>query len=250
MGTFVGVDWGGKRWVTVEEHDGALSFATEPSFQAVCDRHSDADLLFVDIPIGLPDNSDRYPRDCDEAARELVHPTREVSVFDVPARQAVQAATYDSAREQNLEVVEDDIGPQTWGIMERIHEVDVFMRESPPEVTVRESHPEVCFAALSKSESVVSDKSDAEGMERRLSILETVSPSYRNAFEGLKQEINSKAAWKRRIGVGMLDDVIDALALVAAARLCSERGLEVLGGQTDSEGLSMEIVYPDLEIQS
>jgi hypothetical protein len=51
MGTFVGVDWGGKRWVTVEEHGGTLSFATEPSFQAVCDRHSDADLLFVDIPI-------------------------------------------------------------------------------------------------------------------------------------------------------------------------------------------------------
>jgi len=244
MGTFVGVDWGGKRWVTVEERDSTLSFATEPSFQAVCDRYDDADLLLVDIPIGLPDDSNKSPRDCDEAARELVHPSRKASVFDVPARQAVQAATYESAREKNLKVVGEDIGPQTWGIMERIHEVDLFMRESPPEVTVRESHPEVCFATLSKSESVMSDKSDAEGTERRLSILETVSPSYRNAFEGLEEEIRSKAAWKRRIGVGMLDDVVDALALVAAARLCSERGFEVLGGQTDSEGLPMEIVYP------
>ncbi|WP_435551844.1 DUF429 domain-containing protein [Natrinema sp. CGMCC1.2065] len=247
MGTFVGVDWGGKRWVTVEEHDGTLSFATEPSFQAVCDRHDDADLLLIDIPIGLPGDSNMSPRDCDEAARELVHPSRKASVFDVPARQAVQAATYESAREKNLKVVGEDIGPQTWGIMERIHEVDLFMRESTPEVSVRESHPEVCFATLSKSESVMSDKSDAEGMERRLSILETVSPSYRNAFEGLEEEIRSKAAWKRRIGVGMLDDVVDALVLAATARLCYEHGAEVLGGQTDGEGLPMEIVYPSYE---
>jgi predicted RNase H-like nuclease len=245
MGTFVGVDWGGKRWVIVEERDGTLSFATEPSFQAVCDRHDDADLLLVDIPIGLPNASNMSPRDCDEAAREFVHSSRRASIFDVPARQAVQAATYESAREKNIEVVGEDIGPQTWGIMERIYEVDLFMRELPPETTVRESHPEVCFATLSKSGPLMSDKSDAEGMERRLSILETVSPSYRNAFEGLKQETKSKAAWKRRIGVGMLDDVVDALVLVATARLCSERGFEVLGGQTDSEGLPMEIVYPN-----
>lgn len=247
MGTFVGVDWAGKRWVTVEERDSKLSFATEPSFQAVCDRHSDADLLLVDIPIGLPEDSSMSPRDCDVAACEFVHPSRKASVFNVPARQAVQAATYESAHEKNLRFVDEDIGPQTWGIMERIHEVDLFMRESPLEITVRESHPEVCFATLSKSGPVMSDKSDAEGMERRLSILETVSPSYRNAFEGLEEEIRSKAAWKRRIGVGMLDDVIDALALVATARLCSERGFEVLGGQADSEGLPMEIVYPNLD---
>ena len=247
MGTFVGVDWGGKRWVTVEERDSKLTFATEPSFQAVCDRHSDADLRLVDIPIGLPEDPSMSPRDCDRAARELVHPSRKASVFDVPARQAVQAATYESARGWNRKVVEEDIGPQTWGIMERIHEVDLFMRESPPEITVRESHPEVCFATLSKSGPLMADKSDAEGMERRLSILETVSPSYRNAFEGLEEEIRSKAAWKRRIGVGMLDDVVDALALVAAARLCFERGLEVLGGQTDEQGLPMEIVHPSYE---
>jgi predicted RNase H-like nuclease len=247
MGTFVGVDWGGKRWVTAEERDSTLSFATEPSFQAVCDRHSDADLLLVDIPIGLPGESDMSPRDCDQAARELVHPSQKRSVFDVPARQAVQAATYESAREQNLKVVGDDIGPQTWGIMERIHEVDLFMRESSPDITIRESHPEVCFATLSESGPVMSNKNDSEGMERRLSILEAVSPSYRNAFQGLEEEVNSKAAWKRRISVGMLDDVVDALVLAATARECADHGIEVLGGQTDSKGLPMEIVYPSYE---
>jgi len=122
MGTFVGVDWAGKRWVTVAERDTTLSFATEPSFQAVSDRHSDADLLLVDIPIGLPEGLNRSPRDCDEAAREFVHPSRKASVFDEPARQAVQETTYESARERNLDVVGEDIGPQAWGIMERIHE--------------------------------------------------------------------------------------------------------------------------------
>jgi len=247
MRTFVGVDWGGKRWVTVEERNSILSFATEPSFQAVCDRHDDADLLLVDIPIGLPNDSNMCPRDCDEAARELVHPSRRASVFDVPARQAVQAATYESAREKNLEVIGEDISPQTWGIMERIHEVDLFMRESPPEITVRESHPEVCFATLSNSGLNMSNKSNAKGIERRLSILEAVSPLYRNAFEEFEEEIQSKAAWKRRIGVGMLNDVVDALVLAATARLCYEHGAEVFGGQTDGEGLPMEIVYPSYQ---
>jgi len=128
--------------------------------------------------------------------------------------------------------------------MERIHEVDLFMRESSPDITVRESHPEVCFATLSESGPVMSDKTDGEGMERRLSILETVSPSYRNAFEGLEEEVNSKAAWKRRIGVGMLDDVVDALVLAATARECADHGIGVLGGQTDNKGLPMEIIYP------
>lgn len=138
MGTFVGVDWGGKRWVTAEERDSMLTFATEPSFQAVCDRHSDADLLLVDTPIGLPGEADMSPRDCDEAARDLVHTSRKKSVFDVPTCQAVQAATHETARQQNLEIVGNNISPQTWDIMERIHEVDLFMRESSPDITVRE----------------------------------------------------------------------------------------------------------------
>lgn len=248
MGTFVGVDWGGKRWVTVEDQGDTLAFATEPSIQAVCDRHSNADSILIDIPIGLPESSELSPRPCDEAAREVVHPSRKRSIFDVPARQAIQAATYESACERNLEAVDwEDIGPQSWGIMERIHEVDVFLRESDPEVPLRESHPEVCFAALSEFGPVISDKGSQEGLKERIQVLESVAQYYNSAFQEFENQIKSTDSWKRRIGVTMLDDVVDAMVLAASARLGAKQGFDVLGGQTDNTGLPMEIVYPSYE---
>lgn len=248
MGTFVGVDWGGKRWVTVDDQGTTLTFATEPSIQAVCDRHSDAELILVDIPVGLPETSDLSPRPCDEAAREVVHPSRKRSVFDVPARQAVRAATHERACEKNLEAVGwKDIGPQSWGIMERIHEVDVFLRESDPDVSLRESHPEVCFAVLSDFGPVISDKGTQKGLEERVSILKSVAQYYDSAFREFVDEIESTDSWKRRIGVTMLDDVVDAMVLAASARLCVQHGGEVLGGHTDRAGLPMEIVHPSYE---
>jgi predicted RNase H-like nuclease len=248
MGAFVGVDWGGKRWVTAADCETEIAFATAPSFQAVCRRHADATLLLVDMPVGLPPDRESSPRPCDVAARDAVHPSRKRSVFDVPARGAVAATTYEEACERNREALGwGDIGPQTWGIVERIHEVDVFLRASTPALDVRESHPEVCFAALAGDDPVTADKTTAEGREERLAALDALGPRYRAAFESLTADVEARSPWKRRLGVGMFDDALDALGLAAAARAGTERGLAVLGGGRDAAGLPMEIVTPRLD---
>lgn len=242
MSTFVGVDWASKRWVVVAEVDGELEIGTQPSFQAVWDAYREADQILVDIPIGLPSTPDTYPRLCDDEARENVAPSIRRSIFDVPSRQAVQTSDYQQAHERNADAIEEDtLGPQTWGIAERIHEVDVFMRHTEPGTRVRESHPEVCFAALT-ADDLESSKNQDVGQQERLEIIGRHAPEYVDVFEELRAQIESTAPWKRRLGIGMLDDIVDAMVLALTARLGSNNGFEVLGSGEDNESLPMEIV--------
>ncbi len=242
MGTFVGVDWASKRWIVVAEVEGVLEIGTQPSFQAVWDAYQDAEQILVDIPIGLPSTSDLYPRLCDEEARENVAPSIRRSIFDVPSRQSVQTSDYQRAKERNEDAIEEDtLGPQTWGIAERIHEVDVFMRHTEPGKRVRESHPEVCFAALSEDD-LKSSKNQHIGRQERLGIIGRHAPEYLDVFEETRVRIESTNPWKRRLGIGMLDDIVDAMVLALTARLGSNNGFEVLGGGDDNESLPMEIV--------
>ena len=63
-----------------------------------------AELLLVDIPIGLPETG--AERACDLMARRLLGP-RKSSVFPVPVRQAVHAPTYQEACDLNATATGD-----------------------------------------------------------------------------------------------------------------------------------------------
>lgn len=247
MGKYVGVDWAGKRWkrwVVVSITEESIDVGTQPSMQAVWDQHDDAELILVDIPIGLPENHETWPRDCDEAARDVVSGSRYSTIFDVPCRAAVQTSDYETAQKHNVDHIDDDsLGPQRWGFAERIHEVDVFMRNTETGETVRESHPEVCFAALSPGGSTNSKKTDA-GQSERLDILRDLDERLAEKYETVHDNVEEMSAWQRRIGIGMMDDVMDAMVLAYTASLDAEDGLTALGGETDAAGLPMEIVRP------
>lgn len=243
MGKYVGVDWAGKRWIVVSD-TGGIKIQAEPSIQAVWDKHEDANQILIDIPIGLPENPDETPRACDEQAREFVSGTNRSSIFDVPCRSAVQTSDWATAVELNENQIGDDsLGPQKWGFSERIYEADVFMRRTETNGKLRESHPEICYSALSPNDSTGSSKKSDEGLTDRISVLDHHEPKYVDAFQAMQDKIHSLPAWKRRIGIGMSDDILDSMVLAYTPKLGYEDEFSVLGGRSDAVGLPMEIVF-------
>lgn len=244
MEEYIGVDWAGKRWIVVNATNDSISIEAQPSIQAVWGQYRGADQILIDIPIGLPSNATEFPRPCDEQAREFVSGSRYSSVFDVPCRRAVQTSDHETALHRNVnELGDNSLGPQKWGFAERIHEADVFMRQNDPGRTVRESHPEVCFAALTPEGSTHSSKKTNSGQMNRLDILEYHESRIAEAVRIKQDEIEAMSAWKRRIGVGMVDDIIDASVLAYTAMMGSTHEFTQLGGATDAEDLPMEILY-------
>jgi predicted RNase H-like nuclease len=144
--------------VTVAVAGEEVTISTEPAIQTVWTTHRmAAAAIIVDIPIGLPEDG---PRACDEAARSKVG-SRYSSVFATPSRGAVEAREYQEARTANEEAGCGGLGSQSWGLVPRIREVDVFCEESPEAAgTLYESHPEVCYRAFSGEDggSAVQDR--------------------------------------------------------------------------------------------
>jgi predicted RNase H-like nuclease len=83
-----------------------------PSFEAVL--ASAAEVICVDIPVGLLDGPGQRP--CDTAARRLLGRPRASSVFPPPCRPALTAGDYETACEQNFRVCGRRISRQAYNI--------------------------------------------------------------------------------------------------------------------------------------
>ena len=242
MGTHVGVDWASRGWLTVATDGGNWTAQMHPSIHSVWFTYRDADSILVDIPIGLPDSQ---RRDCDARAKEFVDTERANSVFWTPCREAVEADTYEQAKEANEACRGDSLSSQAWGLIPRIQEVDRLLRDDEQaRELIRESHPEVCFTALNGGDSLASKHGDT-GEQERNRCLEAVNDSIVGVYDGFESEyIDNQEAWARRIGSSNRDDLLDAMALALTAKLGAD-GFETLPEEPpeDSKGLPMEIVY-------
>lgn len=242
MGTYVGVDWASRGWLTVVTDGENWTVRMHPSIHSVWFTHRDAESILIDIPIGLPESK---RRDCDARAKKFVGTERSNSIFWTPCRDAVEANTYEKAKGANEACRGDSLLSQAWGLIPRIQEVDRLLRddEQAREV-IRESHPEVCFTALNDGDPLASKHGDV-GEHERNQCLETVDDSLEGVYERFKSEyIDSQPAWNRRIGSSNRDDLLDAMALALTAKLGADSS-ETLpeNPPKDSEGLPMEIVY-------
>jgi predicted RNase H-like nuclease len=121
-----------------------------------------ADVVGIDMPIGLPD---RGRRAADLAAKSLLgaaHPR----VFLTPPRGVLAADDYDeAARLHRLLTDGRGLSVQTWNIVARIREVDA-VADDPRLVEV---HPELSFAVLGGG--VPPSKKTAAGRAARLAAL-------------------------------------------------------------------------------
>jgi predicted RNase H-like nuclease len=203
------------------------------TIQAASADFPDADLCLIDIPIGLAQEG---VRECDVLARRLLG-RRGVSVFTPPCRAALAARSYLEASAIHFKHCGRRITIQSWNIAAKIAEVDRFLRKTPSaRGRMRESHPEVSFAALA-GRPMLHPKKSREGFAQRLAVLRPFVP------EAEQIVADALARYPRSI-LGR-DDVLDALVLALSAALPPESlaSLPALPLR-DANGLPMEIVCP------
>lgn len=153
-----GVDMAGGGWaVVVLDGDRVVhTFRCQTFAEALL---MDAQVIGVDIPIGIPDEGERA---ADVAARRFVGP-RASSVFTTPVRRVLDAATYAEARGVATELTGKSISAQTYALRRRILEVDEYARQDE---RVIEVHPEVSFRELARR-PLPSKRTDQGRAERR-----------------------------------------------------------------------------------
>lgn len=185
-----------------------------------------AALVAVDMPIGLPDAGARA---CDRAARALLGPRRS-SVFPAPVRAALDAHPHGWEATLAASRATDGRGlsRQAFNLLPRIAEVDRLL-DGRPDAPLHEAHPELAFARLA-GEPMAHPKRTAAGHAERHAAL---------VAGGLAHP--DPALLPRPIGAAV-DDVHDALALVATARhLAAGTALVVGAGERDRCGRPMVI---------
>ncbi|MFW5785072.1 MAG: DUF429 domain-containing protein [Chitinispirillaceae bacterium] len=193
--------------------------------------------ILIDIPIGFRDSGGEE-RSCDTLARKKLGKQKGSSVFRVPCRRAVYCSDYGSANSENRRFTGKGLSKQAFNIISKMREADQLLRlVSRARNLFRESHPEVCFAALAGKAPVYAKNSPA-GFGERLSILKSVLPDAQTVVEYSMNRFRRKDVAR--------DDILDALVLAVSA-LNGPAKLSSLPKRPeyDSSGLRMEIVLPD-----
>lgn len=233
MATVVGADWGRGVYVVatvdLERMDLTMSTAATPTELLI----RAGEVIAVDMPIGLSEDGVRA---CDRAARKAI-PGRASSVFNVPIRPVLDAATYAEANARSREIAGLGLGPQSFGFMRHIREMDLAVRGLAPADRERvwEIHPEVSFAALSKGATLAAPKKSPEGAALRHDALGSwLWPTRIEA---------ALAALPRKVAAP--DDVLDAIAAAwSAARILRGEAKTVTEDvPRDRLGLRMTIAY-------
>lgn len=242
MTSFVGVDWGSNGWITAVRTTDGWSARLHPSIQSVWHHHHEAELILVDIPIGIPESGRRR---CDEAAKNFLR-GQQGRVFWTPPRPALHAPTYTTAKAKTEAHTDGSLTTQAWGFLPRIEEVDVFFAETPAaRGTVRESHPEVCFAALGDG-PITAAKTTEEGRNARLAVLDEYDDATAAYEQLIADHIDDPPTYGRRFRASNRDDILDAMCLALVGWL-DEGEIRTLPQGTppnDPErDVPMEIVY-------
>jgi predicted RNase H-like nuclease len=157
-----GIDGSKKGWVCVLLERGALAgVRAYEDFEAAVSDLTGVEFIGIDIPLGLPDTGGR---EADVEARKLLG-SRGSTVFAVPSRGALKAASYDEAKA--LAEPRRKPSRQAYGLGKKILQVN-----DSPRLDARffEVHPEISFFEMAGRESVPSKKS-WNGLWRRLDLL-------------------------------------------------------------------------------
>lgn len=184
----------------------------------------DADVVAIDIPIGLPDAGRRA---CDVAARGLAG-VRAASVFAAPVRAVLGCGTYTEAREVLAARGAASMSAQAFGIVRAVADVDAAVTPAD-ETRVIEAHPEAAFARMSGG-GVLPPKRTAAGVAARIRLVQPWLPDVLRVLADAPPRVP-------------VDDALDALACAWVAGRFGRGEAEVLGdGRRDDRGLLMRIV--------
>jgi len=207
-----------------------------PNISTLWSRSKEANLILIDIPIGLRENDSRE-RICDKEARKLLIPKLKPSVFVAPCRAAIYSKNDEEAKVINVEQTGRSLSMQALRIIPKIKQVDQFLLgDKTARKHIREIHPEICFWALNGKKSMAFSKKDESGIRERKEVLISVYPYCEDILNYTEQECLHKEVAR--------DDILDAMAAAVTASMEKEGLLTIPDNpELDSKGLPMEMVY-------
>jgi len=231
---YVGVDGCKAGWVSVCLEGESSSIDMYPAFESLWKQHHDAQLILVDIPIGLP-GEDVKSRRADTLARRMLG-ERSSCVFSPGVRELFYCNSYQEACDTNRKVIGKKISKQYWNIISKIKDVDSLLQTVPGSAKkILESHPEIAFLLASGGEITQSKKTEV-GRNVRLALLETYIINFRLLYSDVMSRTLRKTV--------AADDVFDAAVLAVVARE-GQGDLMPLPNppERDETGLQMAIWY-------
>ncbi len=197
MTRVVGADVWKKGWVAVVTVDGWI--ASIDAYETMADlaaAEADAEIIAVDIPIGLPVAP---PRPADAAARRFIG-ARSSSVFPTPPRDVLEAETYQEALRLSRKRYGIGLTAQSYALRRRILETDAVARTDQRLIEI---HPEVTFRALA-GRPLNSSKKSWNGHSERRRLLSGVGLSLPDRLPD-------------PVGTVPADDILDATAAAWSA---------------------------------
>ena len=237
--SFIGVDGCPSGWViSYKKNQNKWKFDVVSTINKFWNKFSNAKLILIDIPIGLRDKGSE-PRLCDRVARKFLTRIRSSSIFPTPCRASLYADSYIDANQINRKLTGKGLSKQTWNISGKIKEVDILLRNnSEARHVFIESHPELCFAALSNSIPMKHYKKKEEGIKERLLVIESFCKNPKQILNEVILQFS-----KKEISV---DDILDAWVLA----ISGSKGISNLrflpdSFEYDSKGLPMRMAIPN-----
>jgi len=231
----VGIDSCMGKWLVVALTDNGFEVNLIKNIGDVCKKYKDADSIIVDMPIGLPESLTDIRPDCE--LRKRLKGKASV-VFNTPCRQAVYAANYTKAIEENRKVLQGSISPCANAMIPKIREIDSFLCENSEwKNRLVESHPEFCFAALNKNNPILDNRQTLLGVQKRMEALSKYYPESYAVVEQFQKISHLTMSSK-------LDHVIDALALAVIGVLGTKNGFFTIPTvpMEDSRKIKMQIM--------
>ncbi|MFI0819462.1 DUF429 domain-containing protein [Streptomyces sp. NPDC021098] len=163
----VGVDACRSGWVAVILRGGAFDSAeTAGGLSDLLARVGDADVVTVDMPLGLLESGRRR---AEELAAERLGPHRS-RVFPVPPRSVWEQPDYDTANARCRELTGAGLSRQSWGLAAKLLEANACRDGGGHRL--HEVHPEISFAAMRDDTPVAWSKKGWNGQAVRRRLLE------------------------------------------------------------------------------
>ena len=238
------------------------------SLREIVERAGGQDRVFVDIPIGLPDEGNPEPRQCDLEARWLLNRDQQSgkplpdgerrggSVFPAPARETLDAENYREACNLNKDVTSKrtsdkkgvGLSRQAFALIPRIREANELLCQSDNVLKdkvrkiVCEVHPELCFWALNGKHPMKHNKKQLRGRDERLAVLQSYWPNAK--FAPIWGKICELYPRKQVA----YDDIADAMVAAVTARgdpsqRVPTNPLPPADPPRDTKGLPMQMIW-------
>ncbi len=233
MRKFLGVDGYKGGWLAVILSSSSSEVKLYKDVGSLWSENRDASLVLIDIPICL---TNKGIRQCDILARKMLAKNRKPSIFNPPAKKAYYAGSYREACAINKEVTGKKISKQTWNLIPKIKEVNKLISKHPEAVKIlKESHPEVCFMALS-TKGIKYSKKNILGIKERLKVLESLDGRALGIFAYANDKFSKKAI--------LADDIVDSMVLAFTAKFGYKKLSKIPKKPHYNElGQKAEIVY-------